>query len=95
MLIPYILVMVTVSTLSVGVYAVFATPLQKDSPTGNASDQIDLSVNPNEVLPANGTMILSTLGINDIDITAPIPEGTTVILESDEVTITNKEVSVP
>ena len=95
MLIPYILVMITLSTLGVGVYTVFGAPLEKDSPTGNASEQIDLSINPDEVLPANGTVILSTAGTNDIDINDPIPPGTTVILESDQVTITNQEVSVP
>jgi len=87
--------MITVSTIGVGVYAVFADPLEKDSPTGNISDQIDLSVNPDEILPANGTIILATSGINDIDITDTIPEGTTVILQADQAIITNKEISVP
>lgn len=87
--------LITVSTLAVGVYAVFAAPLEKDIPTGNASDQIDLSINPDEVLPANGTVVLSTSGTNDIDINDPVPPGTTVIIESDQVTITNKEISVP
>jgi len=95
MFIPYLLMVITVSTLCIGVYAVFAAPLSKDSPTGNASDQIDLTVDPHEILPANGTVILNTSGTTDIDINHTIPPGTTVILESDQVTITNKEISVP
>ena len=95
MLIPYILVIVTLSTIGVGCYAVFGAPLEKDIATGNASEQIDLSINPDEVLPANGTVVLSTSGTNDVDINDPVPPGTTVIIESDQVTITNKEVSVP
>lgn len=81
--------------ITIGTVNVLAAPLEKDSPTGNASEQIDLSINPEEVLPANGTVILSTSGTNDVDINDPVPPGTTVIIESDQVTITNKEITVP
>lgn len=86
---------VTIAVLAVGIYAVFGAPLEKDTSTGNASEQVDLSINPDEILPANGTVVLSTSGTNDIDINDPVPPGTTVIIESDQVTITNQEVSVP
>ena len=86
---------VGLSLVAIGTIVAQALPLEKDMSTGNTSEQIDLSINPEEILPANGTVTLSTSGTNDIDINDPVPEGTTVILESDQVTITNKEVSVP
>lgn len=84
------LIAITIGT----VHTAFALPLEKDTPTGNTSEQIDLSINPEEILPANGTVVLSTSGTNDVDINDPPPPGTTVIIESDQVTITNKEVSL-
>ena len=91
MISSYLAIGLSMIALTIG--TVMAAPLEKDTPTGNATDQIDLSINPDEILPANGTVILSTSGTNDIDINDPVPPGTTVMIESDQVTITNKEVS--
>jgi hypothetical protein len=72
---------------------VSAQPLVKDTPTGTLTDG-GISINPGEELPANGTVSISTEGATDTDMEAFPPEGVTVIISSDTVTVTNQPVDI-
>jgi len=72
---------------------VSAQPLTKDSSTGNVTE-VDISIDPAEPLPANGTVTISTEGAIDTDMNAFPPEGVYVIISSDTVTVTNQTVDV-
>src|ERR671918_2367444 len=71
-----------------------AQPLTKDTPTGNLTEEVDISIDPLEPLPANGTVTISTEGATDSDMSAFPPEGVYVIISSDTVTVTNQTVDV-
>src|ERR671918_3080868 len=73
---------------------VSAQPLSKDTPTGNLTEEVDISINPEEPLPANGTVSISTEGATDTDMNAFPLEGVYVIISSDTVTVTNQTVDV-
>jgi hypothetical protein len=90
-----------VSVLSVGLglfllstIPVSAQPLIKDTPIGNLTEGVDITINPGEPLPANGTIRTSTEGATDTDMNAFPPEGVTVIISSDTVTVTNQPVDI-
>jgi hypothetical protein len=57
-------------------------------------DGVDISINPEEPLPANGTVSISTEGATDTDMNAFPPEGVTVIISSDTVTVTNQAIEI-
>ena len=82
------LVLVLLSTVQVS-----AQPLVKDTPTGNLTGG-DISISPEEPLPANGTISISTAGATDTVMNAFPPEGVTVIISSDTVTVTNQPVDI-
>ncbi len=42
--------------------------LDKEAPTGNLTEDVDISISPGEALPTNGTVSVSTEGATDIDI---------------------------
>jgi hypothetical protein len=71
---------------------VSAQPLVKDPP--GTPDGVDISINPEEPLPANGTVSISTEGATDTDMNAFPPEGVSVIISSDTVTVTNQAVDI-
>jgi hypothetical protein len=71
---------------------VSAQPLVKDPP--GTPDGVDISINPEEPLPANGTVSISTEGATDTDMNVFPPEGVTVIISSDTVTVTNQAVDI-
>ena len=71
---------------------VSAQPLVKDPP--GTPDGVDISIHPGEPLPANGTVSISTKGATDTDMNAFPPEGVTVIISSDTVTVTNQAVDI-
>src|ERR687884_406145 len=66
---------------------VSAQPLVMNTP-GN------ISINPEEPLPANGTVSISTEGATDTDMNVIPPEGVSVIISSDTVTVTNQPVDI-
>src|SRR5919106_6110355 len=72
---------------------VSAQPLTKDSLTGNVTE-VDISIDPLEPLPANGTVTIRTEGATDSDMSAFPPEGVYVIISSDTVTVTNQTVDI-
>src|ERR671919_848382 len=73
---------------------VSAQPLSKDTPTGNLTEEVDISINPEEPLPANGTVSISIEGATDTDMNTFPPEGVYVIISSDTVTVTNQTVDI-
>ena len=73
---------------------VSAQPLTMDTPTGNLTGEIDISIDPAEPLPANGTSTISTEGATDTDLNGFPPEGVYVIISSDTVTVTNQTVDI-
>ena len=73
---------------------VSAQPLVPSSPTGALTDGVNVSINPEEPLPANGTVSLSTEGVTDTDMNILPPEGVTVVIENDTITVTNQTVDI-
>jgi hypothetical protein len=73
---------------------VSAQPLVPSSPTGNLTDGVNISISPAEPLPANGTVSISTEGVTDTDMNVLPPEGVTVVIENDTVTVTNQTVDI-
>ena len=74
---------------SIGTYA----QLDKEAPTGNLTEDVDISISPGEELPANGTVSVSTEGATDMDINEFPPPGVTVIIQNDIVVVTNNPVT--
>jgi hypothetical protein len=72
---------------------VYAQPLVKDTPTGNLTEDIDISISPGELLPTNGTVSISTEGATDMDINEFPPSGVTVIIRNETVVVTNNPVA--
>jgi hypothetical protein len=88
-----------VSVLSTGlglfllsIIQVSAQPLVMNTPTGSMTDGANISINPEEPLPSNGTVSISTEGAADTDVIPP--EGVTVVIENDTVTVTNQTVDI-
>lgn len=71
-----------------------AQPLTKVTPTGNLTGEIDISIDPAEPLPANGTSIISTEGASNTDLNGFPPEGIYVIISIDTVTVTNQTLDI-
>ena len=71
-----------------------AQPLVPSSPTGTLLDGINISINPEEPLPANGTVSISTEGAIDTDMNVIPPEGVSVIISNDTITVTNQIVDI-
>ena len=73
---------------------VSAQPLVMNTPTGSMTDGANISINPEEPLPANGTVSISTEGAIDSDMNVFPPEGVTVVISNDTVTVTNQTVDL-
>src|SRR5919107_110668 len=76
------LILFLLSTIQVS-----AQPLVMNTPT-------NIAINPEEPLPANGTVSISTEGAIDTDMNVIPPEGVTVIISNDTVTVTNQTVDI-
>jgi hypothetical protein len=74
---------------------VSAQPLVVNTPTGNLTDGANVSINPEEPLPANGTVSISTEGVTDTDMNVVPPEGIYVIISNDTVTVTDQPIDIP
>ena len=55
---------------------------------------IDVAVDPSELLPPNGTQQISTEGATDIDVNSFPPAGVTIIIENETVHVTNRPVTI-
>ena len=76
------LILFLLSTIQVS-----AQPLVMNTPT-------NIAINPEEPLPANGTVSISTEGAIDTDMNVIPPEGVSVVIENDTVTVTNQTVDI-
>ena len=74
--------------LFLGTIQVSAQPLVMNTPT-------NISINPEEPLPANGSVSISTEGVTDTDMNIVPPEGISVIISNDTVTVTDQPVDIP
>ena len=89
------------SVLSIGLVLVllspvqvYAQPLVTSPPSGTTTDGINITINPDEPLPANGTVSISTEGAIDSDMNVFPPEGVTVVISNDTVTVTSQTVDI-
>jgi hypothetical protein len=89
------------SVLSIGLVLVLlsaiqvsAQPLVPSTPPGTTTDGINISINPEEPLPANGTVSISSEGATDTDMNVFPPEGVSVVISNDTVTVTNQTVDI-
>lgn len=73
---------------------VTAQPLIMNTPTENLTDGANISIDPGESLPANGTVSISTEGATDTDMNIIPPEGVTVVISNETVTVTNQTVDI-
>ncbi len=71
-----------------------AQPLVTSTPSGTTTDGVNITINPDESLPANGTVSISTQGAIDSDMNVFPPEGVTVVISNDTVTVTNQPVDI-
>ena len=83
------LVLFLLSTIQVS-----AQPLVTSTPTGTSTEGVNISIDPVEELPANGTVSISTEGAIDSDMNVFPPEGVTVVISNDTVTVTNQTVDI-
>ena len=83
------LVLVLLSTVQVS-----AQPFITSTPTGTSTDGVNISIDPEEPLPANGSVSISTEGAIDSDMNVFPPEGVTVIISNNTVTVTNQTVDI-
>jgi hypothetical protein len=74
-----------------GTVQVSAQPIVK---SGTLQDRANISINPEESLPANGTVSTSTEGVTNTDMNGFPPEGVSVIISHDTVTVTDHAVDV-
>src|SRR5687767_4016363 len=81
--------------LLISTIQVSAQPLVPSSPTGTLTDGVNISINPEEPLPANGTVSISTEGVTDTDMNVVPPEGIYVIISNDTVTVTDQPIDIP
>jgi hypothetical protein len=82
-----------VSVLSTGLGLFLLSTIQV-SAQPLVTDGANISMNPEEPLPANGTVSVSTEGVTDTDMNIIPPEGVTVIISNDTATVTNQEVDI-
>jgi hypothetical protein len=73
---------------------VSAQPLVTSTPPGTSTEGVNISINPGEPLPANGTVSISTEGAIDSDMNVFPPEGVSVLISNDTVTVTNQTVEI-
>src|ERR671918_1411499 len=76
------LILFLLSTIQVS-----AQPLVMNTPT-------NIAINPEEPLPANGTVSISIEGVTDTDMNVLPPEGVTVVIENDTITVMNQTVDI-
>lgn len=64
------------------------------TPGAIVDDQdLDLAIDPDDPLPANGTVQMSTAGATDVDMNIFPPVGVTVIIQNETVTVTNQSIT--
>ena len=78
------------SILSIGLGLFLLSTIQVSAQPLVMNTPANISINPEEPLPANGTVSISTEEVTDTDMNVIPPEGVTVIISNDTVTVTNQ-----
>jgi hypothetical protein len=84
-----------VSVLSTGLGLLLLSTIQVSAQPLVMNTPTNISINPEEPLPANGTVSISTEGVTDTDMNVVPPEGIYVIISNDTVTVTDQPVDIP
>ena len=58
----------------------------------NGTGGLDVKIDPTETLPPNGTIIVDITGANDIDVSTIPPDGVTIVVMNNTVTVTKSPV---
>jgi hypothetical protein len=82
------------SVLSAGIVLLLLSTIEASAQPLVMNTPTNIAINPEESLPANGTVSISTEGATDTDMNVIPPEGVSVIISSDTVTVTNQGVDI-
>jgi hypothetical protein len=82
------------SVLSTGIVLLLLSTIEASAQPLVMNTPTNIAINPEEPLPANGTVSISTDGATDTDMNVIPPEGVSVIISSDTVTVTNQGVDI-
>jgi hypothetical protein len=82
------------SVLSTGIVLLLLSTIEASAQPLVMNTPTNIAINPEESLPANGTVSISTEGATDTDMNVIPPEGVSVIISSDTVTVTNQGVDI-
>jgi hypothetical protein len=82
------------SVLSAGIVLLLLSTIEASAQPLVMNTPTNIAINPEEPLPANGTVSISTEGATDTDMNVIPPEGVSVIISSDTVTVTNQGVDI-
>jgi hypothetical protein len=72
-----------------------AQVLERDPINATVGATIQMTIDPLEPLPPNGTVTMSMQGMNDVDFKDYAPAGVTVIIGNESSTVTNQPVQIP
>jgi hypothetical protein len=78
------------SVLSTGIVLLLLSTIEASAQPLVMNTPTNIAINPEEPLPANGTVSISTEGATDTDMNVIPPEGVSVIISNDTVTVTNQ-----
>jgi hypothetical protein len=82
------------SVLSTGIVLLLLSTIEASAQPLVMNTPTNIAINPEEPLPANGTVSISTEEATDTDMNVIPPEGVSVIISSDTVTVTNQGVDI-
>lgn len=70
--------------------------MQNPATAAGATDDldVDISIDPVDLLPANGTVVISTAGADDLDMNEFPPVGVSVVVQNQSITVTNHTVTI-
>ena len=75
-------------------FNVSAQVVDVDEPPTNATEELDVKVDPTEPLPVNGTIIVDITNADDVDLNALPPDGVSIIVTNSTLTVTNNPVEI-
>jgi hypothetical protein len=82
------------SVLSTGIVLLLLSTIEASAQPLVMNTPTNIAINPEEPLPANGTVSISIEGATDTDMNVIPPKGVNVIISSDAVTVTNQGVDI-
>jgi hypothetical protein len=82
------------SVLSTGIVLLLLSTIEASAQPLVMNTPTNIAINPEEPLPANGTVSISIEGATDTDMNVIPPVGVSVIISNDTVTVTNQGVDI-